>query len=191
MIPSTTFSKLCRTNGIAAQCRTQPDHQADPADRAHHVERQKPRVVHFADACYKRGKGSDDRHELRVDNRLPAMPFIEFMRAVEILAAEDLRVATLKESVSQRAAQQKTGAVAHNRRRGEHEDHPPDGQLACPGDHAHREQQRIAWEKEADQQPTLGKHNQKQDEITDPPCQHGRQQVNQLFRIGKALKKIE
>ena len=76
------------------------DHQRHPTNTAEHVERQKSHVMHSAHTGDKGRESPNNRHEFGINNRLAAVPLIEFVCAVEVLAPEQLRIAALEEPVT-------------------------------------------------------------------------------------------
>src|SRR5690606_40443710 len=56
------------------------------------LESEEARIMHAADAGHERRERADDRHEAREHDRLAAVPFVETLRAHEMLRSEERRV---------------------------------------------------------------------------------------------------
>ncbi len=136
---NTTFSKLCRMNGIFP--RPYPRQIIDVTQPAAPttLKRQKARVMHLAHAGNECRERSDDRDKLGVDDRLSAVTFVKGMGTVEILASEYFRVLA-EEAIAERRPKQESNAVSGNRGdRQECDDHA-DLELAGAGHNPNREQ---------------------------------------------------
>ena len=66
----------------------------------------KRRVLHVRDAGHERREGADDRHELRVDDRLAAVLLVERLRLQQVLALEKSRVRPVEDRRAGVPAQQ-------------------------------------------------------------------------------------
>src|SRR5262249_2813790 len=86
------FDERNRTQQVS-----QHRHTEDPADSAEHVEGDEADVVHFADSGDKGREGADNRDKTRIDDRLPAVFFIEGPGALQMFAVEKPRVRTAED----------------------------------------------------------------------------------------------
>ena len=87
-------------------------HRRDPQDGADDVVGGEAPVRHVGSAGDDGRERADDRHELREDDRLAAVPLVELVRADEVLAPEQQRVRTAVERVSRLAPDEVAGGVA-------------------------------------------------------------------------------
>lgn len=141
--------------------------------------------AHARDECC---EGPDDRNKLGVNDGLPAVFFVERVRPIQVFFPENLGI--FKQAIADFVAYQKAASVAQDRGGGEQGNHARHIELASPGHHSHGEQQRIARQKKPDQQSAFTKDDQEQYQIARPTAEYGGKQVDQLFRIGKAVDEI-
>ena len=92
-------------------------HAADPEDGADDVVGGELPVAHLADAGDDRRERPQDRHELRQDDRLAAVPLVVLVRHPQVLAAEQQRVGPAVERLAGAIADLVAGGVADDRRR--------------------------------------------------------------------------
>jgi hypothetical protein len=158
------------------------NHGRDPTGSTNNIEGKEARVVHLADAGNEGRERPDDGHELGINDCLAAVPLIKRMRPIEVLAPEYFGIA-LEQTVTKRRSQQEADAVARDRRDCEEQDDHTDLELARSSDDPDREQERIARQKETDQETALGEHDEKEQQISDPDMGVGRDEVTQNVRV--------
>ena len=123
----------------AAQFVAQHGHQEDPAHTPAHAERQETQVRHLAHAGDESRKGPHNRHEFRVDQRLPTVFFVESLGAPHILLFEESRIRPRENFRSGAIAEKISALIAQNRDDNQQRADFHDVQVARPAHHADRE----------------------------------------------------
>ena len=144
--------------------------------------------MHFADAGDKGRKGSDDRHELGIDDGLTAVLFIESARTVQILAPENPGAGVAEQSIPQSRSQQEAKAVTEDRGECQRRDNRADVQLSRAD--ANRKEQRVPRQEKSDEQAAFREHNQKKGQIDRPHVRTAGNKPAQRVRISQAAIQI-
>src|SRR5262245_4669692 len=81
-------------------------HRQNPPQAAEYIKREKSRIAHAAHACHERREGADNRHELRVNQRLSAMAPIKCLRLFDVLLFEQTRIGPAEDTRPRAVAQE-------------------------------------------------------------------------------------
>ena len=90
------------------------------------------------------------------------MALVVLVRHLQVLAPEEQRIGPAVERLARALADLIAGRVAENRRRNERDDQQRQAEIAARGEQSRRDQQRIARQKEADEQPRLREDDERQ-----------------------------
>ena len=146
-------------------------HQAaDPGHGADHAEHDEARVVHLRHAGDEGREGPHDGQEARQGHGLAAVAFVELMGAVEVVAAEYLRVGVAEQPLAEGPADHVVGAVAGDRRDHQQPAEQPWVHAAGGADGAGDEQQRVAGEERSHHQAGFTEDHQEQDGVDPDAC---------------------
>ena len=175
----------------AAEPVAQDSHGEDPAGAAKDVEGQKARIAHVGDSGDKGREGADNGNELGVDDGLAAVPLVEMLRSLQIFLLEETGIGPVEDGGAGTASDEVAGPIAQHASGEQHRHDQPDVELARARYHADSEQQRIARQHKADQQPCLRENNSSQHGIAIPARDHGGQQMDETLRRGERTQKID
>ena len=136
-----------------------------PGDTAEYVVRDKPGILHPADAGHKGHEGANDGDETGQDNGLSPVLFIEFMRPVQVLFVKKAHILLEKNFRADVMPYPVIDIVACNGCCGEDDSYElyvkdPDGS-ECPG----CEEQGIPRQKGSDHEAGFAKDNHKKDQV--------------------------
>src|SRR3989338_7092104 len=87
---------------------------ADPCEAAQRAEQHEQTIIHQADACHERRKGTDDGQEAREQDGFAAMFLIKGMSLVDVLAL-DKPVCAFQQAHSDKAPDPVIGVIAAER----------------------------------------------------------------------------
>lgn len=138
---------------------------SDPGDAADNVVGDKPPVSHAPDARDKRRERPDDRHEPRDDDRLAAVPFVEFVSSFQVLFVQKPDVLAMKDPGAHPVTYPVVDGVADDCRNREKHKQPEHIQRSQCGKRPGGKQQRVARQKGRNNQTSLAKNDQEQNQI--------------------------
>ena len=140
---------------------TSEQERPDPQHSADDIVCRKLEVIHPGNSGDGWGKGAHDGNKAGQNNRLAAMPVIEFLSLEYMAFAKEKGLLALEQKRAGLAADLKAGQIADNCSSAEHEAKHPDVDKGIRwrfGDkQTSRQQERIPGQKKADQQPGFGK----------------------------------
>ncbi|MCY1179894.1 hypothetical protein D9M73_203130 [compost metagenome] len=166
-------------------------HQAaDPQQRTGDAETEEARVVHVGDAGDERCKGAQDGQEARQGHGLAAVAFIEVVGTLQVVAAEDLGVRVVEQTLAGCSAYHVIGAVAqdcsgHQQAGQQHRVH-----AATRRHGAGDEQQRVAWQEWHHYQAGFAEDHGEQDGV-DPGTVIGDQQIEVGIEMQDKVQRVE
>src|SRR5262249_900265 len=138
------------------------------ADPAEDIEGNEPDVVHLSDAGHKRRKCPDNRDKTGVHDRLSAVFFVESVRTIQMLPAEQPRIWPAENFGACPPSERISKRIAGDRRHHQDHVHSEQIQVASAGYRADQKHQRIAWKKESYEEPRFGKDDTEQQGIAHP-----------------------
>jgi len=171
---------------VAAQEIAYEQHRPNPRQTADDVVKRLATVLHLPHTGHDRHKGADDGHEARKNDRLSTMSLVKRVSALEMLAVEEQRILTSEQPRAGNLPDIIADAVAQDRRNREQGPERVDVQVksvGLRGEQPSRDQQRIAWEKEPDEQTCFGENDNRESDVAAPG--------NQGPRISQCVNKVE
>lgn len=147
-----------------AEGRTEQRHPDAPEHAPDDVERDERAVVHPAHTGDDRREGPHDGHEAGQHQRLRAVLLEELVGLLDVLLLEEAGVRALEERGSHLPAEEIADLVTDDRRQGDQDADQPQRVLQVARRHQQTrgEQQGVAGQEEADQQPGLGEHDEQE-----------------------------
>ena len=136
-----------------------------PDERADHVEGDERAAAHLADAGEDRRERPHDGHEAGEHDRLGAVLLEELLGAVDVLPFEQARIGPAEEPRAHPLPDREADLVADHGGREAPDEDGREVELALVGQEPGGEEQRVAGEEEADQQPGLGEDDQHQPDL--------------------------
>ena len=165
------------TDDVREQVPGQRDAE-HPDERADHVEGEERAAGHAADAGEHRCERADDGHEPRQDHRLRSVLLEELLGAVDELLFEEARLLPAEDPRPRLLPDGEPDLVADHRRREAADQDGGEVELALLGEQPGSEEQRVAGEEEAEQQPGLGEDDQHEADLAVRA-----QRVDHLLRV--------
>src|SRR6185503_5904449 len=128
-----------------------------------------PAVLHLPHTGYDGYERPHDGHESGNDDGLAAVAVVELSGADQMLLVEEQRIFSRKQVWTGRAADRVAGGVAKNRRDREQQPEPPHVERARGrGQQSRGDQQRIARQKESDQQTRFREDDRGESDVSAP-----------------------
>ena len=164
---------------IAAQQK-----HADPHGSADAVELPEADVAHAGDPGDKRGERADDGDEPGDHDRLSAVPLVKLVCSRQVFLVEQPRVFVMKDFRAEHVADPIVDGVAGDRRHDQERNRKGDAQMRAlaRGQHAEREQERVARQNRRDHQACLTKDHDEHQQI-EPRPERRRDRVEMLVEM--------
>ena len=180
MISATSGSRYLSTLSPIGRAERVAEHRdADgPEQRADHVVESERAAAHRADARHHGRERAHDRHEAGEHDGLRAVTVEERLGALDVLLFEQARVRAAEEPGPEPVADRVADLGPDDRGDEAADDDERDVEVALRCEQPGGEQQRVAGEEEADQQPGLG-----EDDQPEPDLAVGAQRVDDVLGI--------
>ena len=159
----------------AAEYEANHEHAPDPQERARNVVREVRLETHLRSARDHRRERPYDGHEARQNDRLPAVLLVELLGPQQMLLVKEKTVLAREQPRARHSADVVAARVTQDCRDGENRTKQPDVEtevrLRCeqPGS----DQERVAWEKETEQQTGFNEYDDGQSDVPGPLHQGG------------------
>src|SRR5207244_8478296 len=130
-----------------------PGHAGHPSHTADDIVEEEPAVLHLADTGDHRGKGANDGDEARDHDRLGPMARVKATGSLDVAWVEEQRPLAREQARTDPDADGVADAVAHDGGHDQEPVNPPDVETARRSDEPRGNQERIAGQEEADEEP--------------------------------------
>src|SRR3989475_8292537 len=154
-----------------AQQVARPGHAGHPSHTADDIVEEEPAVLHLADTGDHRGKGANDGDEARDHDRLGPMARVKATGSLDVAWVEEQRPLAREQARTDPDADGVADAVAPHGGHDQEPVDPPDVETARRSDEPRGNQERIAGQEEADEEPRLGEDDPDQNGGATPPDQ--------------------
>ena len=159
---------LIDARNISSQEIPGEQHAPYPEKRAEHADRKKNPIWHLSRAGNDGSESSDDWHELREDDRLASMLFVERARIQKMFLVEEKRALSLENSGAGGVTDEIPARISANRCRMEQDAEKIDVEKSASRNESCGYEKGIAGKKESDKQARFGEDNTCHAEVSGP-----------------------
>ena len=153
-------------DGDVAEEISHQDQRGNPQQGAEDAEREKPQIIHAADARHERRERAEDRHEARDDDRLAAVLFVKLVRALQMFFIQKARCFTAEHARPDKAANPVISRISANRRGIHNRQQPLQVERSQRRKRARRKQQRIPRQKWKNHETGFAEQHNEQEQIS-------------------------